>query len=828
MTSDDTLRLRWQSPAAEWVEGIPLGNGRTGAMLLGDPARTRLQLNDSSAWSGTPDRPAAALDALLAGGAGPERLGEVRAAIDAGDYRTAEELLYSFEGPWSQEFLPFADLELTTTAPVDAAGYTRELDLDRAVATETWGVPGARVRRTTWATAVDGVVVMQLESDAPGRLDLRLALTSPLRVDRTRANGNTIALGLRIPVDGAPLHEESVEQPLLYDDAISRSGDYDAYGAIAVTVSTDGTVRSADVGDSAELRITGARRLLLVVGTDTTARSWWNGVDPAESRAGGRDALIDSVVDLAERARSRPAGQLLGDHESDVARLLGASTTRIGPRRGGSFDVATDILRGDDDALVATVLHEFGRYLLVSSSRPGSPPANLQGIWNDELRPPWSSNYTININTQMNYWAAEPTALAECHEPLLRLIDRLQQTGSDVAARLYGARGWVAHHNTDPWGWALPVGAGHGNPSWAIWMMGGLWLTDQVWQHWNYTRDRAYLAEQAWPILSQAAEFALDWLVDDGSGGLRTVPSTSPENLFRGPDGHPESLAQSSTMDMVLIGTLFIRVRRLAAELGLDHPVLGEIAAALPRLVPFAAASGGWLREWGEDLTEVDPDHRHMSQMVTVYPLGAIDSGSPGLAAAAKATLDRRGNGAMGWSWAWKIALRARLGDGETARELLREASAPFERDHRRLAPVDGSEWGGLLPNLFSTHPPFQLDGNYGFTAGIREMLVGTAEGDLRLLPALPAAWREGAVTGARVPGALAVDLRWQGGAPVEVVVRRLAPDAPRAVVVVFGATRAHLDLVDDATRLDCSVFDVDVDVAVEGAVEGAERAGAR
>ena len=808
-----TLRLTWPRPAAEWIEAAPIGNGRTGAMVFGGRERSRLQLNDSSVWSGTPDRGARALDAVVAAGAGPERLAAVRAAIDAGDYRTAEDLLYAFEGPWSQEFLPFADLVIETGPSADASAdgaaddatghsgddYLRELDLDRGTVVETFGAPGARVRRTFWASAPAGAVLVHLESERP--FDLHAVLTTPLRVERVQPTATGLTLGVQLPIDGAPLHEEAVADPLVYAELEESSGEspYDAFGAVALSARTDGGVTSGDDG----LRVSGARRVLLAIVTDSTGRRWWNGADPAALTSAGRSGLVDDVTEHARQAVAREAESLLAEHVTDLDGLLGASVTRIGARRGGRFDVASEVLRGDDDALVATVLHQFGRYLLVSASRPGSPPANLQGIWNDELRPPWSSNYTININTQMNYWAAESTGLGEAHEPLLRLIEKLSVTGAPTARRLYGARGWVAHHNTDPWGWSLPVGAGHGNPSWAIWMMGGIWLTDHLWQHWIYTLDEGFLRERAWPVLVGAAEFALDWLVDDGRGGLRTVPSTSPENLFHGPDGHPESLAQSSTMDTAVIRALFVRLRRAAATLGISHPVLHEISEALPRMVAFAPTADGRLREWGEELSEVDPDHRHMSQMVAVYPLGLIDRAeSRELAEAAVGTLDRRGPGAMGWSWAWKIALRARLGDGETARSLLQEASAPFERDHRRLAPVDGSEWGGLLPNLFSTHPPFQIDGNYGFTAGIREMLIGTREGEIRLLPALPAAWSEGTVSGAHLPGALSVDLEWADGAPTRVAVHRLATTSPKRVDLVWGERTWSLELTGPVTDL--------------------------
>jgi len=792
----DALRLGWREPAAEWVEAMPVGNGRTGAMVFGGRDGTRLQLNDSSAWSGSPSIQGHALDTLVAQGAGPERLAAVRSAIDGGDYREAERLLYAFEGPWSQEFLPFGELVIRERGlRDDDAPYARELDLDDAVVRERLGSAGARVERTVWASAPSSCVLVHIASDTP--LDLELQLSTRLVAERTLAGERSVALGIRLPTDGAPLHEEQVVDPLIYDGADADG--YDAFGALAAAVRTDGIVTV----DATGIHITGARRVLIAVATDTNGRRWWQGTEAAELTASARDSLLSDTRQRAERALDTSAAELLDAHRHDIRRLLGASTLRVGARRAGLHDVARDILHGGDDALVATVLHQFGRYLLVGASRPGSPPANLQGIWNDELRPPWSSNYTININTQMNYWAAESSGLAECHAPLIDLIEKLAVTGRATASRLYGARGWVAHHNTDMWGWSLPVGAGHGNPSWAIWMMGGLWLTDHVWQRWTYSLDEQFLRERAWPLLVGAAEFALDWLVDDGEGGLRTVPSTSPENLFRGPDGSAESLAQSSTMDLALIRSLFDRVRLAASVLGLDHAVLAEIDAALPRLVPFAATADGRLREWGADLVEVDPDHRHMSQMIAVYPLGLIDrERTPELAGAAVATLDKRGPGAMGWSWAWKIALRARLGDGETARQLLQEASAPFERDHRRLAPVDGSEWGGLLPNLFSTHPPFQIDGNYGFSAAVREMVLGTREGVVHVLPALPESWTEGELLGARLPGALEVDVRWAHGRAEHIAIRRLSENSPRVVDVVVAGRRARVELAHDETLI--------------------------
>ncbi len=364
-----------------------------------------------------------------------------------------------------------------------------------------------------------------------------------------------------------------------------------------------------------------------------------------------------------------------------------------------------------------------------------------------------------------------------------------------MAAALYGARGWVAHHNTDMWGWALPVGMGHGNPSWAIWMMGGAWLVQHVWDHYEFTRDRDFLAERAWPLLRGCAEFCLDWLVEGEDGHLDTIPSTSPENLFL-VNGYPESLSNSTAMDMALIRAVFTNTLRAAEILELADPVCLEIATALPRLRPLRVGADGKLAEWVVDHEEHDPRHRHMSPMVALYPLDQIDTAE--LAEAAKKFLDVRGPGAMGWSWAWKIALRARLLDGETARELFTEAVRPFNTDPTVYAPVDGSEWGGLLPNLFSTHPPFQMDGNFGLMAAIPELLVQSHGGVIRVLPALPSAWPDGSARGLRCRGGLAVDIDWENGSLTRLTVRRISGNPGEYVLINYGGRDLRTTIADE------------------------------
>jgi alpha-L-fucosidase 2 len=784
------LVLAWPRPASSWFEAIPVGNARLGAAVFGGIHRSRFQINDSTIWSGTPDGPAAGLAEVLASGAGPERLAEVRQAIRDEDYRRAEALMLSFEGRYSQEYLPFIDLWMSLAGGTEAVYRGRTLNLDTGVVREAIDLGDRSVQRLTWASRPAQAICIEVTVDG-GTVDLQLELTSPLRVVHRTTDDAGILLGSQVPVDGAPLHEEGVAEPLRYAE-MGPDG-YDPFAAAAVKIETDGTVAVA--GDVWSVR--GMTRALVTLASSTSAAEFWSRRPGAPVRSASRQQHLDEAARRAASALTAGASELLRAHEQDVRALLGTTRLAIGTRRAGTFDVSEDILTGADEGLLATVIFQLGRYLLGSASRPGGgPPANLQGLWNAELRPAWSSNYTVNINTEMNYWGAEPAGLSDCTEPLINLIERLAETGSPVSRKLYGARGWVAHHNTDMWGWALPVGMGHGNTSWAIWMMGGVWLTQHVWDHFDFTQDTGFLRDRGWPLLRGCAEFCLDWLVDSGDGWLDTIPSTSPENFFISRHGTPESLSYSTTMDIALIRALFAHCLDAAEILGLDDPVCQEIRAALPRLRPLAVTRDGRLREWVDDHTEQDPKHRHMSQMVAVYPLGQIDpEQTPDLAAAGARVLDSRGPGAMGWSWAWKVALRARLGDAATARGLLLEATRPFTGDATPHAPVDGSQWGGLLPNLFSTHPPFQIDGNYGLMAAILEMVVQSHNGTIRVLPAVPAEWPDGSAQGIRCRGGWSVDLVWEHGQLASMTVRGEHPDHRGTVRIRHGRNTVDLKL---------------------------------
>ncbi|MFK4085903.1 glycosyl hydrolase family 95 catalytic domain-containing protein [Kribbella sp. NPDC020789] len=744
--------LRYDRPAGEWVEALPLGNGRIGVMCFGRPGTERLALNDETLWSGSPET-----QRLLSkpkGAIGSQALQAVRDAVAAGDVRRAEELAGGFQAGHSQAYLPLGDLLLDYTVDGATSSYRRELDLDAAVATVEYEIGGLTLRQEAFVSHPAGVFVVRVTASAP--IGVTARLTSQLQSEAIEHG-----LLIQAPADVAPPHRPGVE-PVRYSDGPDRG----MAAAVALRVAGNGSTE-----------------FTFVLSTAT-------GYDgPATAPTRTREECFAEADARVQAALARGYDELQAEHVADHRSLYRRSTLELPPTEAAELPTDQRLAHNDDPALAA-LIYNYGRYLMIASSRPGGLPTNLQGIWNDILQPPWSSNYTVNINTEMNYWPAETTNLPECHEPLLSYLGHLATAGRRTASERYGASGWAAHHNADAWCWTVPV---DGNPKWSNWPMAGTWLVRHLWDHYAFTGDREFL-EQAWPVLRGAAEFCLDWLVELPDGSLGTSPSTSPENEFVAADGEPASVTVSSTMDLALIADLFDRCVETASVLGLTDVLVDEFAAARKRIPDPSIGSQGQLQEWAADLPEQDPHHRHMSHLIGLHPGDLITpDGTPELAAAATRTMDLRGDQATGWSLAWKINLRARLRDGAAAHRLVR-ALLTLAGDTETDYVGSGA---GVYPNLLCAHPPFQIDGNFGATAGIAEMLLQSHTGELELFPALPAAWPTGTITGLRARGGITVDLTWSPEAR-EVV---LTADHDQDRIIRYGDARTPVTLVAGAAH---------------------------